>query len=97
MAVSKDGPQYRFVIPGTSDLGTAALGLARQLSRTGAARLTDVCITAERGSVGRVCVPVGNRKTFQKIGRLFAPLRATLVAKKPPGTLNRSHRSSDKA
>ena len=66
MAVSKDGPQYRFVIPGTSDLGTATLGLARQLSRTGAARLTDVCITAERGSVSHVCVPLGNRKTFQK-------------------------------
>jgi hypothetical protein len=31
-------------------------------------------------------VPLGNRKTFQKIGRLFAPLRATSVAKKPDGT-----------
>src|SRR6266850_5980666 len=50
----------------SSDLGTAALGLARQLSRTGAARLTDVCITAERGSVSHMCVPLGNRKTFQK-------------------------------
>ena len=49
-----------------SDLGMAALGLARQLSRTGAARLTDVCITAERGSVSHACVPLGNRKTFQK-------------------------------
>ena len=71
MAVSKDGPQYRFVIPGTSDLGTATLGLARQLSRTGAARLTDACITAERGSVSHACVPLGNRKPFQIIGRLL--------------------------
>ena len=53
-------------LPTPSDLGTAALGLARQLSRTGAARLTDVCITAERGSVSHACVPLGNRKTFQK-------------------------------
>jgi hypothetical protein len=49
-----------------SDLGTAALGLARQLSRTGAARLTDVFITAERGSVSHACVPLENRKTFQR-------------------------------
>ena len=49
-----------------SDLGTTTLGLARQLSRTGAARLTDVCITAELGSVSHACVPLGTRKTFQK-------------------------------
>src|SRR5216683_3897477 len=79
----------------TSDLGTAALGLARQLSRTGAARLTDACIAAERGSVSHACVPLGKSKNIPK-NRTLAPLRATLVAKKPPGTLNRSHRSSDK-
>src|SRR6266576_258039 len=59
-----------------SDLGTAALGPARQLSRTGAARLTDVCITAERGSVSHACGPLGKSKTFQKIGHLrrYEPL-----------------------
>jgi len=93
VAVSKDGPQYRFVIPGTSDLGTAALGLARQLSRTGAARLTDACIAAEL-SQSRVR-SARKSKTIPN-NRTLAPLRATLVAKKPPGTLNRSHRSSDK-
>src|SRR6266704_3060954 len=58
-----------------SDLGAAALGPARQLSRTGAARLTDVCITAERGSVSHACVRLGNRKTFQGSGGLLPTIQ----------------------
>jgi hypothetical protein len=87
-AAGSHSSSHRARLAELSDPGTATLGLARQLSGTGAARLTDVCITAGRGSVSHACVPRSARKskTFQKIGRLFAPLRATSVAKKPDGT-----------
>ena len=54
----------------TSDLGTAALGLARQLSRTGAARLTDVHRRRARLSQSRVRTARKIEK-HSKIGHLL--------------------------
>src|SRR6266850_875982 len=55
-----------------------------------------MCASPQNEAQSVTCAFRSEIEKHSKNRTLVRSLRSTLVAKKPPGTLNRSHRSSDK-